>query len=97
MGLTPLLGSRRNAGFTRRASLGSAPGPRSLKQGAQHLIFPGSSLWWLDHYPDFRRHLKQRYRAVLWRNGPCVIFELTEKVRAKRSGALADPTDVVMR
>ncbi len=29
--------------------------------GADYLVFPSTSLWWLDSYPQFREHLEQRY------------------------------------
>jgi GT2 family glycosyltransferase len=29
--------------------------------GAQYLLLPSSATWWLEHYPDFARHLYARY------------------------------------
>jgi hypothetical protein len=34
-------------------------------QGAQYLLFPRTSFWWLEHYPEFRAHLEQTYDAAL--------------------------------
>jgi GT2 family glycosyltransferase len=44
-------------------------------RGADHVVFPEPSFWWLEHYPDFRRHLESRYRSAA-RDDACVIFEL---------------------
>jgi hypothetical protein len=49
----------------------------SLREsGADFLVLPRTSLWWLDHYGDFRRHLEERYRRV--DDESCVIFGLAE-------------------
>lgn len=42
-------------------------------QGAQYLVVPPPSAWWLDHYEGFARHL-QRYRLVA--GGDCEIYDL---------------------
>jgi GT2 family glycosyltransferase len=31
------------------------------ERGATYLVLPASSMWWLDHYEGFRRHLEDRY------------------------------------
>jgi hypothetical protein len=52
---------------------------RLRERGAEYLVLPASSMWWLDHYQGFRRHL-ERYE----RNGgdPAValIYRLEEPV-----------------
>jgi hypothetical protein len=45
-------------------------------RGAEYLVFPASSLWWLDHYVEFREHLEACYETLLRRDGACVIFGL---------------------
>ena len=45
-------------------------------KGADYLIVPETSRWWLDHYADFRRHLEQRYRAVVDEAGAGLLFAL---------------------
>jgi glycosyltransferase involved in cell wall biosynthesis len=45
------------------------------EKGAQFLLFPGTALWWLEHYGEFREHLDSRYRRV-WNEEACVIYEL---------------------
>jgi glycosyltransferase involved in cell wall biosynthesis len=44
-------------------------------QGGDFLLFPKTALWWLDHYPEFRQHLLDRYRLA-HRDDSCVMFEL---------------------
>ena len=44
-------------------------------QGASFIVFPGTSLWWLDHYTEFREHLDARYRRIC-SSDDCVIFDL---------------------
>jgi hypothetical protein len=61
------------------------------EQGAEYLVFPGSSLWWLNHYADFRQHLSDRYRPVLEREGSCIIFSLQDSdANAGREAELGD-------
>ena len=35
------------------------------ERGADFLAIPAPSLWWLDHYPEFREHIETRYRLVV--------------------------------
>jgi hypothetical protein len=60
------------------------------RQGAQYLVFPGSSLWWLDYYVGFTRHLETHHRAVLRREGTCLIFGLAEGPDARVAAERAD-------
>ena len=57
------------------------------KRGAGYLVFPLTSLWWLDHYPELNRHLEQRYTCMVRDDDVCAIYELTEKPAAARSAA----------
>ena len=45
-------------------------------RGAEFLLIPATSLWWLDHYKQFRRHLERSYRVVTRDPETCVIFSL---------------------
>jgi glycosyltransferase involved in cell wall biosynthesis len=51
---------------------------RLRERGADYLLIPATSSWWLDHYEGFRRHLEQRY--VRWSPDPeaCVVFALAD-------------------
>ncbi len=33
--------------------------------GADALVFPSTSFWWLDHYTGLAAHLRSRYTPVL--------------------------------
>lgn len=44
-------------------------------KGAQYIVFPVSSLWWLDHYRAFREYLEQQYHLVA-SAGTCIVFSL---------------------
>lgn len=55
------------------------------RQGADYLVVPQPSMWWLDHYAGFHDHLK-RYQVVQ-HDDECVIFSL----RALARRAVASP------
>jgi hypothetical protein len=57
------------------------------ERGAQFLALPATSLWWLDHYRDFARHLDGRYRRAVDDPQTCVVYDLREAVAARA----ADP------
>ena len=46
--------------------------------GARFLVFPATSLWWLDHYREFTRHLDARYRREIDDPDTCVVYDLRE-------------------
>jgi hypothetical protein len=46
------------------------------RAGLQYLVFPTTALWWLDHYPELRRHLETHARLVIRRDDACVIYAL---------------------
>ena len=45
-------------------------------QGGDHLLFPSTSLWWLEHYPGLRRHLQDNYSSVFEEPQTCMIYRL---------------------
>ena len=49
----------------------------AIGRGHQYLLFPGTSLWWLDHYDGFRTHLDARYPR-LWSDRQCVLYDLRQ-------------------
>jgi processive 1,2-diacylglycerol beta-glucosyltransferase len=44
-------------------------------QGAEYLIVPATTLWWLDYLPEFKRHLERHYQLAA-REDACLIFTL---------------------
>ena len=44
------------------------------REGATHVLFPATALWWLDHYAGFKRYLDERYDVVLDERDTCVIY-----------------------
>jgi GT2 family glycosyltransferase len=47
-------------------------------QGADFLLVPESAKWWLEKYPEFRKHLERRYRALGGQESNCWLFALRE-------------------
>ena len=47
------------------------------EKGAEYLLIPRTSAWWLDHYPPFAQHLDATYRRVKIDSDCCVIFDLS--------------------
>jgi 2-polyprenyl-3-methyl-5-hydroxy-6-metoxy-1,4-benzoquinol methylase len=48
-------------------------------QGAEYLVLPASSLWWLDYYRDLAAHLERRSTQVI-REDACRAFDLVSAV-----------------
>jgi hypothetical protein len=46
------------------------------ESGAEFLLVPEATLWWLDHYDELRRHLDERYTRVPATDGHCAIYAL---------------------
>jgi hypothetical protein len=53
--------------------------------GADHLVFPSTAFWWLDHYGLFADHLHEQYRAVVVHDD-CLVFSLSERTAAGAGG-----------
>ncbi len=47
--------------------------------GAEFLLFPGTALWWLDHYVVFKQHLERNYAAVARQDDLWLILDLRGK------------------
>ena len=45
-------------------------------KGADYLLFPATSLWWLEHYSGFTSHLDTCFRRVVDMPDTCVIYAL---------------------
>jgi hypothetical protein len=47
-------------------------------RGAQYLLIPAKSFWWLNDYNEFRDHVEARYPAIMQDESTCIIFHLRE-------------------
>lgn len=56
------------------------------ERGAGYVVFPSTSLWWLDHYPELARHLDDRYTCLVRDDDSCAIYDLTQ-ARAEPAAA----------
>jgi O-antigen biosynthesis protein len=69
--------------------------------GGQFLLFPSTAFWWLDHYPELRAHLDERYRPVLHREGVCMVYALQDGLSARNGdsggNALAEAVPLLRR
>jgi glycosyltransferase involved in cell wall biosynthesis len=55
-------------------------------KGGEYVVFPATSLWWLEHYEGFGEHLRANYRLVYDREDTCLIFSLREPDDNGRQG-----------
>ena len=46
------------------------------ERGASYIVFPATSMWWLDQYPDFSQHLESRYQCLIRDDRICAIYAL---------------------
>ena len=49
------------------------------EKGAEFLLLPCTTFWWLEHYPEFKRHLENQYRVIAdakTSDNICIIFDL---------------------
>ena len=49
-------------------------------RGAQYLVFPWTSRWWLDHYTTLATHLATSHCLTVSDDGVCLIFALNDTV-----------------
>lgn len=78
------------AGHHPRDSRAALKHLEQLRGGADYLVFPSTSLWWLDYYAGFARHLGERCERV-WSDDACVIFRLSPGANGSRAPAKARP------
>jgi len=53
-------------------------------KGAQYLVIPATSIWWLEHYDGFRRHLERTAAVTVCRPDTCIVFALAREASASR-------------
>ena len=44
--------------------------------GADYVVFPSTSLWWLEHYRGLHQHLREHHSVVVHDPATCAIFGL---------------------
>ena len=85
----PMAEDGRYAGFHPAGDTAAIAQLEALRtRGADHLLLPATTLWWLDHYQALRRHLEDRY-TVLLTDEHCAIYRLTTDERAQASEPIA--------
>ena len=66
-------------------------------KGAEYLLIPRPSLWWLEHWTEFREHLDLRYKAIEHLRDICALYELhagkAEAGKSKIPDASADGSE----
>ena len=77
------------AGYYPRDSASAIAHLKSLRaKGAQFLLFPASSTWWLTHYRGLCRYLERHFKVAFMQKDACIIFDLRKHyARAPRSRA----------
>jgi GT2 family glycosyltransferase/glycosyltransferase involved in cell wall biosynthesis len=79
------------AGFHPADSAAAIAHVEQLRQeGADFILFPSTSLWWLGHYREFSEYLFSRFGVIYRDEDTCVIFDLRSG-RGERPRNGADP------
>ena len=47
----------------------------------EYLVIPATELWWLEHYREFEKHLRNNYPVVLEERDVCIIFALCASIK----------------
>jgi glycosyltransferase involved in cell wall biosynthesis len=55
------------------------------ERGAEFLVFPEPSRWWLSHYRELREHLESRYRVESV-DDFAIVYSLTPRPKARANG-----------
>jgi GT2 family glycosyltransferase len=66
----------------------------SRVRGADCILFPATSFWWLERYSGFAQHLRRHYRA-LHQDEMSILFNLHERPESWRASALTDFEEVL--
>jgi hypothetical protein len=63
-------------------------------RGGEFLLLPETSLWWLEHYEEFRKHLEERYQPFVCEEGTCMIFALGDPLETEHRATPVRTSDV---
>jgi hypothetical protein len=55
------------------------------ERGASYFLLPGTALWWLETYPEFRDHLESQYNLVFDEGETCLIWCAKSRVTQSSS------------
>ena len=50
-----------------------------LDNGFEYIAFPGSSLWWLEHYSELQHFLEKHGYLIDWSYDTCAVYGLTAR------------------
>ena len=50
--------------------------------GAEYLVIPGTSAWWLEHYTEFATYLERRHTRVAAEDRTFVVYQLQPAAQA---------------
>ncbi|HEY2146398.1 MAG TPA: hypothetical protein VGH32_00580, partial [Pirellulales bacterium] len=64
-------------------------------EGADYLLIPQSSLWWLDHYTGFRRHLERYYERLPVADDRCALYSLQVSLSTDDKSPVEELDDVL--
>lgn len=66
-------------------------------RGAGFFVLPGSSWWWLEHYPELTAHLERHHETVVREDGVCLIVDLRSPKALAEDDRLAAYDELVLR
>jgi GT2 family glycosyltransferase len=79
------------AGFYPACSTSAVVQLESLRsKGADFLLIPEPSRWWLEHYGDFNRHLGRLYRVIADQAGVGLVVSLRQPPAARSARHVLD-------
>ena len=80
------------AGYHPRDSAAAIEQLEALRsRGADFLVIPASSNWWLQHYAEFGNHLRLRYDTVAEEMDAGTIYALRQQARPVTSADVESP------
>jgi hypothetical protein len=55
-------------------------------EGAEYLVIPSPSYWWLEFYRGLTRHLERKHRLAAFLEGVCIVFKLLDVAEEAEDG-----------
>jgi len=66
-------------------------------KGADFLVLPSLSLWWLEHYAEFKQYLLQHGQVLVDQQDTCLIFALHKPMRQEQATGFLNKQPVAAR